>query len=134
MARLAIAAILTVTASVASADQASAHSYRVFVTVRGQGTIRLRLADGPSAPCDAGSPILFDGTIAAGQSVELQSATGFVCVEHTFGAFRGTNWSTPAILQPKCYGHRGRAFGRCDRFMRLELSTETPVNAYRPTQ
>jgi hypothetical protein len=70
----------------------------VTVTVVGHGQIRLMVADGTSRPCDASSnQMLFDGHAKAGDKIKLTSATGSVCVDHTYGAMRESQWAGASI-------------------------------------
>jgi hypothetical protein len=70
----------------------------VTVTVQGSGTIRLVVADGVSKPCEAGdNRILFSGYAKADAEINLSSQSGSVCVDHTYGAFRETQWAGASI-------------------------------------
>jgi hypothetical protein len=111
--------VLTPAFLLAMVEPARADGVPVHVTVHGQGTIRVRIADGAIAPCDSGRR-LFDGQMAAGQSLVLTSATGVVCVEHTYGAFRKTNWTPSMFVRQRC----SRRLTRCEPFIRVALSTQ----------
>src|SRR5580704_7556905 len=70
----------------------------VSVTVVGHGQIRLVVADGTSRPCDASSNhMLFDDHVKAGDQIKLASATGSVCVDHTYGSMRESQWAGASI-------------------------------------
>jgi hypothetical protein len=70
----------------------------VSVTVVGHGQIRLMVADGASRPCDASSNhMLFDGHSKAGDEIKLTSASGSVCVDHTYGSMRESQWAGASI-------------------------------------
>jgi hypothetical protein len=71
---------------------------RVTITVVGHGEIRLIVADGASRPCDASdNRVLFDGHVDAGHEIELRSTTGSVCVDHTYGSLRESQWAGASI-------------------------------------
>jgi hypothetical protein len=77
----------------------------VSVTVVGHGQIRLMVADGTSRPCDASSNhMLFDGHAKAGDKIKLTSATGSVCVDHTYGAMRESQWAGATIWSGSGFG------------------------------
>ena len=70
----------------------------VVVNVLGRGVIRLVVADGASRPCDAAdNRVLFDGRVTAGENVKLSSQRGTVCVDHTYGTFRDSQWAGAVI-------------------------------------
>jgi len=70
----------------------------VSVTIVGHGSIRLVVADGTSRPCDASSNrVLFNAHAKAGDKIKLTSATGSVCVDHTYGSMRESQWAGAAI-------------------------------------
>jgi hypothetical protein len=80
----------------------------VSVTVVGQGSIRLVVADGSSRPCEASdNHLLFSGSVAAGDIVKLVSMTGSVCVDHTYGAFRDSQWAGASIWSGSGAGWSG---------------------------
>lgn len=81
---------------------------RVTVTVTGQGEIRLIVADGATRPCDAsGNRILFDGHAKAGDEIGLAASTGSVCVDHTYGALRDSQWAGASIWSGSGAGWTG---------------------------
>jgi hypothetical protein len=70
----------------------------VAVTVVGTGEIRLMIADGASRPCDASTnQMLFNGHEKAGAEVAVTSMTGSVCVDHTYGEMRESQWAGASI-------------------------------------
>lgn len=80
----------------------------VSVTVVGHGQIRLLVADGTSRPCDASSNhVLFDGHAKAGDKVKLACATGSVCVDHTYGSLRESQWAGASIWSGGSFGMPG---------------------------
>lgn len=99
----------------------------VRVTVQGEGKIKVRIAGGTVAPCDASSnePI-FDGELRANEARELSSRHYSVCVQHTYGGLREAGWSTPVIVTPRCVRWSGRRCAEAERFIRLDLSTAEP--------
>jgi hypothetical protein len=81
---------------------------RVSVTVVGKGTMRLVVADGTARPCESSdNHVLFNGHVAAGDDVKLASATGSVCVDHTYGAFRESQWAGASIWSGSGAGWSG---------------------------
>ena len=70
----------------------------VTVHVIGTGEIRVIVADGAAQPCDASeNEVLFDGRVKAGSTLSLTSGTGSVCVDHTYGEMRESEWAGPSI-------------------------------------
>jgi|HubBroStandDraft_2_1064218.scaffolds.fasta_scaffold423744_2 hypothetical protein len=70
----------------------------VTVSVVGSGEIRLIVADGASRPCDASdNRVLFNRQVRAGDEIKLSSLAGSVCVDHTFGALRQSQWAGASI-------------------------------------
>ena len=70
----------------------------VTVTVVGHGSVRVVIADGASRPCEASdNHVLFSGHARAGEVIERVSRTGSVCVDHTYGAFRESQWAGASI-------------------------------------
>jgi hypothetical protein len=96
----------------------------VTVRVVGQGAIRMRVAEGHAAPCDASSnQMRFDGWIDAGSSAVFVADSDCVCVEHTYGAFREAQWS---IARVACRAIPWRSHRRPDNAITIEVSTDTP--------
>jgi hypothetical protein len=92
----------------------------VTITVVGRGQIRLMVADGTSRPCDASSNhMLLDGHAKAGDKIKLTSATGSVCVDHTYGAMRESQWAGASIWS-------GGSFGLPRGSLSGSVSTEEP--------
>jgi hypothetical protein len=70
----------------------------VIVNVVDHGELLVLLTDGSTQPCDsADNHPLFKGPAKAGDQVKAISTTGSVCVDHTYGAFRQSQWAGPAI-------------------------------------
>lgn len=92
----------------------------VSATVVGHGSIRLVVADGSSRPCDASSNhMLFNAKATAGDVIKLTSNTGSVCVDHTYGAFRDSQWAGATIWSG------ARAWGSA-RAIKGTVSTDEP--------
>jgi hypothetical protein len=73
-------------------------SIPVTVTVVGKGQIRIIVSDGTSKPFDSSdNRKLFDGHARAGDRLDLRSLSGSVCVDHTFGSLRESQWAGPSI-------------------------------------
>jgi hypothetical protein len=78
------------------------------VAVVGRGQIRLVVADGTSLPCDAsGNRILFAGHVTAGDEIKLSAASGSVCVDHTYGSLRESQWAGLSIWSGSNSGWSG---------------------------
>jgi hypothetical protein len=70
----------------------------VVVNVVGHGEILVLLTDGFTQPCDSSDNLpLFKGPAKAGDQAKAVSMTGSVCVDHTYGSFRQSQWAGPAI-------------------------------------
>jgi hypothetical protein len=70
----------------------------VVVRVVGNGHIRLIVADGQSKPCDSSNnKLLLSKEVYAGDEIHLVASSGSVCVDHTYGAFRDSQWAGPSI-------------------------------------
>jgi hypothetical protein len=93
----------------------------VTVGVVGKGTIRLLVADGSSRPCDASdNHVLFSGHAKAGDEIKLASATGSVCVDHTYGSLRESQWAGASIWSGSSAGWTGA------RSLAGSVSTDDP--------
>jgi hypothetical protein len=70
----------------------------VFVTIVGQGVIRLRLAEGVTAPCDSSeNRMLFDGRLGPGR-YRWDTGAMNVCFQHTSRALPDSDWSDSRII------------------------------------
>ena len=68
----------------------------VSITVVGKGQIRLIVAEGSGRPCESSdNHVLFNGHARAGEQVKVTvvAAIGAVCVDHTYGEFRESQWA-----------------------------------------
>jgi hypothetical protein len=93
----------------------------VVVTIVGHGSIRLVVADGAQRPCDSSdNHILFSGRVSADEKVKLESTTGSVCVDHTYGKFRESQWAGATIWSGSNSGWSGV------RSLQGSVSTEEP--------
>jgi hypothetical protein len=98
--------VLLSLALVAANARADEELTTVVVRVVGSGHIRLLVADGVSGPCDSSNnKVLLSKEVNAGDEIHLVSSSGSVCVDHTYGAFRSSQWAGPSIwsgarLQP----------------------------------
>ncbi len=94
----------------------------VTVAVVGRGEIRLLVADGTSRPCDSSDGrVLFNGHARAGDEVKLVSTTGSVCVDHTYGSLRESQWAGASI-----WSGSGAWPGGHDPSIRGAVSTDEP--------
>jgi hypothetical protein len=86
----------------------STASTAVTVKVVGKGKIRLLVADGSSRPCDASeNHVLFNGHARAGDEIKVAAATGSVCVDHTYGSLRESQWAGANIWSGSNAGWTG---------------------------
>jgi hypothetical protein len=94
---------------------------QVTVIVVGTGVIRVMVADGASRPCDASTnQMLFNGHVEAGAEVTVTSLTGSVCVDHTYGELRESQWAGASIWSGATWpGAKGPA-------IRGKVSTDEP--------
>ncbi len=70
----------------------------IYVTVVGQGAVRVRLTGGVVAPCDSADDApVYEGWLEPGR-YRFYSPSRSVCMQHTWGESRDGEWSTPAIL------------------------------------
>jgi hypothetical protein len=77
----------------------------VSIAVVGEGRIRLMVADGASRPCDSSdNHMLFVGHAKSGDAIKLTSVTGSVCVDHTYGALRESQWAGASIWSGGRFG------------------------------
>lgn len=100
MRMLLFAAVLAVASlgTPATRAQTAPKPLPVLVNVVGHGEIVLLVADGSTKPCDSSdNRVLFKGRVKAGDQIKLVSAAGAVCVDHTYGAFRQSQWAGPSI-------------------------------------
>jgi hypothetical protein len=106
---LAVAVVVTLgLAVVRDAPADSSRSTQVTVSVVGKGRIRLVVADGSSRPCDASdNHVLFSGHARAGDEIKVASATGSVCVDHTYGSLRESQWAGANIWSGSNAGWTG---------------------------
>lgn len=93
----------------------------VVVTVVGHGAIRLVVADGAQRPCDSSdNRVLFSGRVSADEKVKLESTTGSVCVDHTYGKLRESQWAGATIWSGSNSGWSGV------RSLQGSVSTDEP--------
>jgi hypothetical protein len=117
-----VIAVIVLGVSVAPDSPAdSITSTSVTVDVVGKGKIRLVVADGSSRPCDASdNHVLFDGHARAGDEIKVASKTGSVCVDHTYGAMRESQWAGANIWSGSNAGWTGA------RALHGAVSTDEP--------
>jgi hypothetical protein len=98
MAARAIAFAIGIAAIVAEVPADAETDRPVFVVVVGHGSIRLRIAEGVTAPCDSSeNRMIFDGWVGVGRYV-LATRAGFVCYQHTTAALPESDWSVPRLV------------------------------------
>jgi hypothetical protein len=115
-------AVVTLGVSLAPDSPAdSITSTSVTVNVVGKGRIRLLVADGSSRPCDASdNRVLFNGHAKAGDAIKVAAATGSVCVDHTYGSLRESQWAGANIWSGSNAGWTGA------RALNGAVSTDEP--------
>jgi hypothetical protein len=96
-------------------------STSVTVNVVGKGKIRLVVADGSSRPCDGSdNHVLFNGHARAGEEIKVAASTGSVCVDHTYGSLRESQWAGANIWSGSNAGWTGT------RTLNGSVSTDEP--------
>jgi hypothetical protein len=82
----------------APADPDEPEPTPVSISVAGTGEIRIMVADGASRPCDAsGNKMLLSEHVKAGTEIKLSSKSGSICVDHTYGEMRESEWAGASI-------------------------------------
>jgi hypothetical protein len=112
-----------VLAAAAARDSSAESTAKTPVTIGvvGKGSIRLLVADGAARPCDVSdNRVLFNGHVKAGDEIKVTSMTGSVCVDHTFGAFRESQWAGASIWSGSGAGWTGT------RSLAGSVSTDEP--------
>jgi hypothetical protein len=97
----------------------------VVATVVGTGQIRLLLAEGTGRPCESPeNHKLFDGHAKAGDEVRVNfsAAVGSVCVDHTYGAFRESQWAGGVIWSAGDFGSHPSSSAA----LSIRVSTDSP--------
>jgi hypothetical protein len=95
----------------------------VSVNVVGTGRIRLMVAEGSGRPCESSeNHVLFSGHAKAGDEVKLTvvTAIGGVCVDHTYGEFRESQWAGGVTWWAGDFPHPAGAR------LSIPVSTDTP--------
>ena len=89
---------LTIGAFTAGARAEAGAGRPVFVTIVGQGVIRLRLAVGITAPCNSSeNRMLFDGRIGPGR-YRWDTGARDICYQHTSRALPDSDWSESRVI------------------------------------
>ena len=89
----------------APADDVAPAPVAVSVEVNGRGQVRLIVAEGTGRPCESSdNHVLFSGHASAGEAIKLKTTVGSICVDHTYGTFRETQWAGAAIWSAGDYG------------------------------
>ena len=102
---LALVALVALVAFAPRQSAADDDAIPVSVTVRGAGEIWLVVTDGMSRPCEASDDrMLFKARVRAGDVIKLESRSGSVCVDHTYGSFRETQWAGATIWSGATWG------------------------------
>ena len=104
----AVAMALTIAAFTATGRADTGADRPVFVTVVGQGVIRLRLAAGITAPCDSSdNRMIFDGRIGPGR-YRWDTGAKDVCYQHTSRALPDSDWSESQVVSTTWRSSRPR--------------------------
>ncbi|MGO9838887.1 MAG: hypothetical protein ACLP1X_32300 [Polyangiaceae bacterium] len=120
-AAIAVPSLVTIAALAQSAPKPSP----VVVSVVGHGEILVLVSDGSTKPCDSSDDrLLFKGPVKAGEHINAVSTTGAVCVDHTYGEFRQSQWAGPSIW----FAGSLSPFGPAPSHVELEgtVSTDEP--------
>jgi hypothetical protein len=82
----------------------------VVVTMLGPGTVRIRVSEGSTTPCDSGDDrILVEGKFPAGAVIRTSATGTCVCVQQTFEPFVDEDWSVAgAACRAAACGGRGK--------------------------
>lgn len=105
------------------ADLPAAEPVPLVIEAIGTGAVRVRLAEGTTAPCDSSlNRRVFDGWVAANAPLTATVGSSCVCVEHTWGGFRESQWSPGRIV---CNRPRTR-LRAADPVIRVRFSTDAP--------
>lgn len=104
---------------------AESRTFPVIVKIVGAGEIRLIVSDGSSRPCESSNNrMLFSDHVKAGDEIKLESSTGSVCVDHTYGEFRESEWAGANIWSGSHHGPFGGASGQ--EALKGTVSTDSP--------
>jgi hypothetical protein len=106
------------------AAEAKPATIPVSVSVVGTGQVRLIVAEGTGRPCEsADNRVLFNGHAKAGDDVRVAvaSSVGAVCVDHTYGAFRESQWAGGVMWWAGDFGSDSGA-----AMLSVRVSTDTP--------
>jgi hypothetical protein len=94
----AVAIALTIAAFTAGERAEAGVERPVFVTITGQGVLRLRLAAGITAPCDSSdNRMLFDGRLGPGR-YRWDTGAREVCYQYTSRALPDSDWSESRVI------------------------------------
>ena len=99
---------LTIAAFTAAPRAQAGADHPVFVTVVGQGVIRLRLAAGITAPCDSSeNRMVFDGRIGPGR-YRWDTGARDICYQQTSRALPDSDWSESRVISTTSRAGRPR--------------------------
>jgi hypothetical protein len=124
MQKLLFAVVLAATSlvTVVTPAQTVLRPIPVTISIVGEGEIMLLVADGNIRPCDSSdNHLLFKEHVKAGDEIKLASLTGAVCVDHTYGAFRESQWAGASV-----WGGHGARFGTSSSQLQGAVSTDVP--------
>jgi hypothetical protein len=95
----------------------------VSVEVKGRGQIRLIVSEGTARPCEsADNHLLFSGHARVGDEIKLTTSEGSLCVDHTYGTFRESQWAGAAIWSAGDYGSHPEPHA----VLHIPVSTDNP--------
>jgi hypothetical protein len=95
---------LTIAVFTAGAPAEAGADRPVFVTIEGQGVIRLRLAVGITAPCESSeNRMLFDGPLGPGR-YRWDTGARDICYQHTSRALPDSDWSESRVISTTTRG------------------------------
>ena len=125
MKRLAVFSALLAVAVSVSSDVSAEEPTQFFITMHGEGRVRLEVAAGRTTPCDSSNNTrVFDGWINGGETFTVTRPDDCVCVRSTTKKFPSSGWSTPGLACRKriCRGRVCRPSN--DPTVHVNLSTD----------
>jgi hypothetical protein len=103
----------------------------VIVTMLGPGTVRVRVAEGTSRPCDSGDDrIIVEGKYAPGTVIRTATTFTCVCVQQTYESFPDIDWSLGGVA---CRDQVCTGYGKAKRCVETpHPSIRAAISSKRP--
>lgn len=123
-----LCALLLPMATVSTGDAAAEGVTPVVVTMLGPGSVRVRVAQGTTFPCDsADNRRLIAGKFKPGQVLRTATPDRCVCVQQTYEPFSDTDWSASSMVcRPQICTRPNRCVPVSDPTIRLQISSKRP--------